>query len=443
MLQSGELPMNVRRNVSCLLDHHLKSEAGFLLVACLVLLTTVTLIGTTAYILASTDIKIGAGFRNARSVFQAAQAGVEAAREILRQVNANQTTGADPTSFNSELVYYAAGNHPVTSGTIGNYAYTVMLSNDPGDAGGNSADSNNKVILTSTATAANGIKAVVEIAVRLPPPPAAPPPINFPSTVATVTLLGNSTSLTGGNSNAKALNGDDQCGSASPLPVVQTNAGGSLASIKSAINSSKPKTYHTVVNGQQVDASNHIDDIAKALTEAQMNSNGYNLNDAGSLNSLVQSIHDLPQTTVVPGGSTDADVNLGSVSNLKLVVVDGDFTINGNASGAGILVVKGQLTFSGNVSYTGIIMVVGKGVMVRNGSGNGTISGSVWIANTAGPDGIIGTADDAMGAASLNTDGGGASNFQYCSSAVNNALAATAPPPTYSPLNVISFRQVL
>ena len=52
-----------------------KNEAGFLMVACLVLLTTLTLIGTTAYILASTEIKVGAGFRNARSVFQAAQAG--------------------------------------------------------------------------------------------------------------------------------------------------------------------------------------------------------------------------------------------------------------------------------------------------------------------------------------------------------------------------------
>src|SRR5438046_1339289 len=115
----------------------LKNEDGFLLITGLVLLTTLTLVGTTAYILASTDIKIGAGFRNARSVFHVAQAGVEAGKELLRQINANQTTGADPTSFNSELVYYAAGGRTLTTGTIGNYAYSVTLSNDSGDAGGN------------------------------------------------------------------------------------------------------------------------------------------------------------------------------------------------------------------------------------------------------------------------------------------------------------------
>ena len=88
-------------------------------------------------------------------------------------------------------------------------------------------------------------------------------------------------------------------------------------------------------------------------------------------------------------------------------------------------------------------MVVGDGVMVRNGGGNGTISGAVWVANTSGPDGNPGTADDAMGAAVLNTSGGGASNIQYCSSAIANALSLTATPPTYDPLLVKSYRQVM
>jgi hypothetical protein len=415
------------------------NEQGFLLVVAFVLLVSLTLIGTTAYILSSTDIKIGAGFKNSQQVFQAAQAGAERGREVLRQVNANQTTGADPTSFNSELVYYTAGNRQLTSGSIGNYAYTVMLSNDPGDAGGNSADSNNKVLITSTATGSNGIKAVVEIAVTLPPPPAAPPPLNIPGTPGTINLLGNSATFMGGNSNAKSLNGNDQCGNSSPLPVVAVSDQGSLSGIQNSINNSKPKTYHTNVNGKSVDASTNMNDIAKSLTPAQMNNNGINLNDPASLNGLVDSIAALPQANVVPGGSSNVD--LGDVSHLKVVVVDGDFAMTG--SGAGILVVKGQLTFNGNVDYTGIIMVIGKGIMVRNGGGNGTISGAVWVANTAGADGVVGNADDAMGAAVLNTSGGGSSNIQYCSSAVNNAIAQTSPPPTYSPLKVTSFRQVL
>jgi Tfp pilus assembly protein PilX len=423
---------------------HLTNEAGFLLVAALVLLATLTILGTTAYLLSSTDIKIGGSFRNSQQALQVAQAGVERAREILRQANANQTTGADPTVFNSELVYYAGGNHPVTSGTIGNYAYSVTLSNDPDDAGGTVADSNNKVLLTSSATGTNSTKAIVEIGVSLPPPPTSTP-MSFPSTPGTVTLLGNSASFIGGNSNAKSMNGDDQCGAASSLPVVSVSAAGSLAGVQSSINSTKPKTYHTKINGVSVDASTNMSDIAKAMTSGQMNSSGYSLNDPSSLNSLVNDIQALPQAVTVADGTSSSAVpgGIGTAANQKVIVANGDFSLAGGASGFGILVVKGTLTFSGNINWTGIIMVIGDGVMVRNGGGNGTISGAVWVANTSGADGIPGTADDAMGAAVLNTSGGGNSNIQYCSSAVANALSLTASSPTYAPLIVKSFRQVL
>ena len=80
---------------------------------------------------------------------------------------------------------------------------------------------------------------------------------------------------------------------------------------------------------------------------------------------------------------------------------------------------------------------------MRSGGGNGTISGAVYVANTAGPDGVIGNADDAMGASVLNTSGAGASNIQYCSSAFNNAVNQIPPPPVYAPLTVSSFRQIL
>jgi hypothetical protein len=421
-----------------------KNQEGFLLVASLVLLATLTIMGTTAYLLSSTDIKIGAGFRNSQQAFEVAQAGVERAREILRQANGNQTTGADPTLFNSELVHYDLGSVPVASGTSGVYSYTVMMSNDAGDAGGNTADSNNKVLLTSTATGPNNTKAVVQIAVSLPPPPTSTP-VSFPSNPGTISLLGNSASFIGGNSNAKAMNGDDQCGAASSLPVVAVSAAGSLAGIQNSISNTKPKTYHTKVNGVSVDASTHMSDIAKAMTAGQINSAGYNLNDPASLNSLVNAIQALPDAVTVADGASSSAVpgGMGTAGSQKIVVADGDFSLSGGESGFGILVVKGQLTFSGNINFTGIIMVIGKGIMVRNGGGNGTISGAVWVANTAGADGITGNADDAMGAAVLNTSGGGASNIQYCSSAVTNALSLTASTPTYDPLIVKSFRQVL
>src|SRR6202023_3417081 len=109
-------------------------------------------------------------------------------------------------------------------------------------------------------------RAIVQIMVSLPPPPAPPPPPSLPQALGAITLLGSSESFTGGNSNAKSLNGDDQCGSQSPLPVVAVESSGSLAGVQSAINSSKPGTYHSVVSGAGVTGSTNINAIASTIT---------------------------------------------------------------------------------------------------------------------------------------------------------------------------------
>ena len=122
----------------------------------------------------------------------------------------------------------------------------------------------------------------------------------------------------------------------------------------------------------------------------------------------------------VPSTDTSVSGGLGTAGAPRIIVAEGDFTMSGN--GFGILAVKGQLTFNGNVDFTGIILVIGQGIMVRHGGGNGTLSGAIWIANTAGSDGIVGNADDAMGAAVLNVSGGGNSNVQFCLSAITDAM---------------------
>jgi Tfp pilus assembly protein PilX len=441
----------------------LRNQNGFLLVAALSLLAILTLLGTTAYLLSSTDIKIGNNFKINQQVLEVAMAGAERGREVLRQTN---MASADATAFNSELVLAAGTNGvfdlstagsddvPLVGATqLGSYVYTVYLSNDAVDINppisAPTADSNNKVLITSVATGPNNARAVVEVAVSLPAVPAPPPPPAVPPPPGTITLLGNSHSFLGGNSNAKALNGDDQCGNAPPLPVVSVSNGGSLGNVQSSISSSKPATYHTKVDGQSVTAETHVDDIAKAITSAELDSiessSGIDLRSAADLNDMVSSIRAVADTALAGDGNSNS-VNLGSVNNLQTVVIDGDFTMNEGSSGAGILVVKGNLTFAGNINYTGVIMVIGKGSMTRSGGGSGTISGAIWVANTVGADGIIGTADDSLGLSQLDTSGGGNSNIQHCSSAINNALgnldSPPAPPPN-APLTARTFRQLL
>ena len=80
--------MMIRQNIKISVLHIVvANERGFLLIAALTLMATLTLLGTTAYILSSTDIKIGGNFRNTQMVLQVAMAGAERARETLRVEN--------------------------------------------------------------------------------------------------------------------------------------------------------------------------------------------------------------------------------------------------------------------------------------------------------------------------------------------------------------------
>jgi PilX N-terminal len=97
------------------------------------------------------------------------------------------------------------------------------------------------------------------------------------------------------------------------------------------------------------------------------------------LQALVQSITAAAGPNVYTSPATPT--NLGTTTNPVINVVNGDLTMGGGTSGAGILVVTGTLTLSGNPSWNGIILVIGKGNVQKNGGGNGTLDGALFVAN--------------------------------------------------------------
>jgi hypothetical protein len=103
------------------------------------------------------------------------------------------------------------------------------------------------------------------------------------------------------------------------------------------------------------------------------------LTTVDGLQSLVQSITSAAGSNVYTSPATPA--NLGTTANPVINVVNGDFTMGGGSGGAGILVVTGTLTLSGNPSWNGIIFVIGKGNVQKNGGGNGTLDGALFVAN--------------------------------------------------------------
>lgn len=105
-----------------------------------------------------------------------------------------------------------------------------------------------------------------------------------------------------------------------------------------------------------------------------------------------------------------------SLDTPMFTFVDGDCTLN---NGSGFLVVTGTLTMSGNTNFKGAILVLGTGVLIRNGGGDGQILGGITIAR------FDRTSGDFL-APTFETNGGGNSNVQYDSTALNRSIASGA-----------------
>ena len=98
--------------------------------------------------------------------------------------------------------------------------------------------------------------------------------------------------------------------------------------------------------------------------------------------------------------------------------IDGNVTLGpGNPTGQGTLIVTGKLTLDGNFNFNGVIMVLGEGEVYRSGGGHGNIYGAMFVAKFS----AAGAHTDAFGAPVFDTSGGGTSNIQYNSDAVDKA----------------------
>ncbi len=407
------------------------NQKGLVLPIALVFLVVLGAMGAAAVVMTRGDLKISGNYKNSETAFYVAEAGIENGREALRAKNAVSGNKfsysdelADAAGDNLILEGYASGtdDETISAGSLGNGSYTVYLTNDSVDGSQNQTDSNKTVVLTSVATGPLGSQATIESTVKtfdLFPPPGA------------ITLLGNGAIFTGNKSGSKIMHGDDQCGTVPPKPVVAVSHLADVAGVKSSVDSSKPETYHTKDSGgNPVTAVTNPDDITKAIpasTVASIDSTyGTNLLDAHDLNDFVTDVKQLADT-VAPGGTTATDVYVGAPGDTRIVVVDGDFSLNAN--GAGILLVTGELTLQGNIDYDGMILVFGTGSIKRAGGGENVIRGGVIVADTRGPDGIPGTSDDALGPPLMDTSGGGESIIVYCSTAIDDMLAGIPPRP--------------
>jgi len=365
------------------------SEKGFLLIAALTLMAALTLLGTTAYILSSTDIKIGGNFRNNQMVLQVAMAGAERAREALRVENlasSNKTSFSDELNStarkgaNGSLDGYSAATDdvPLATGTLNNVTYNAYLSNDSADGANNTTDSNGKVMITSVAIGPNNAKAQVQIVVTRQPPPSSP---------ATIYSKGDVT----GNGSSLTISGNDACGAETALaPIYTKDPATTNLNGNPTLQGSPSTPQHGTLD---IDIPGYIDALKPGATRVTQDQNNATFGSASSY----QTVYSWP----------DDPAHFNN-QGLKLQ----------NVTGYGVLLVKGDLELGGGFQWNGIILVTGS-VTLNGGGGNPiNIYGQIFSGTSTLTDVTV----------------NGSNTIGYDSCKVKQAMAG-------SPLKVVNWKQ--
>jgi Tfp pilus assembly protein PilX len=367
----------------------LNCQNGFLLSAALTLLTALMLLGTTAFILSSTDIKIGGNFRNNQMALQVAMAGAERAREALRIEN---LASSDKASFSDELdsatrkgangalngYTTTTDDTPLANGTMNNVTYAAYLTNDTlnGDTYLSTTDTNGKVLITSVATGPNNSKAKVEIVVTSFPPPSTPATIYSKDNVTT-------------NGSSMNISGNDACNAGTNLaPIFTKDPATTNSNGSPTFTGSPPTPQHGTLD---IDIQGYVDALKGAATTTL--------------------------TADQSGGTYGSSSNYVTVYSDATLQADGELRLN-NVTGYGILLVKGDLQMAGNFDWNGLIFVTG--VITTSGGGS----------NAKNIQGLIFGGASSLGDTVVN----GSVTVGYDSCKVKQALAG-------QPLKVVNWKQ--
>ncbi|MCJ7615778.1 MAG: pilus assembly PilX N-terminal domain-containing protein [Desulfobacterales bacterium] len=339
------------------------NEKGFVLPVGLMFLAILALLGTTAVIITTTDLKIGTNYRLSEQALYVAEAGIEEARARLRGNAANPINDEHPTSSQWRAYIGAdvkaqgkgwdTGNPMhVKVNSISNLDYVVII-NHQTDASGNvlywydsDGDGVNEPNITTgeniylvTSYGYSGASTkIIEVEAAINPGP----PIE-----AALYARGDVT----GNGTALSVDGNDNCGAASPKPTIYTLS---------------PST--TILNG------------TPALSPTGPEDGPIDIDISAAINNLRASA-----TEVITEDESNAIY--GDASNFIACYSDTSdpYNVNGlslsGVTGFGILLIEGDLILGGGFNWNGLILVTG--TLVFNGGGLGVnIQGAVLANQT-------------------------------------------------------------
>ncbi len=340
------------------------NEKGAVLPIGLIFLAIIAILGTTAVIVTTTDLKIGSNYKSSVKAFYAAEAGIEEARARLGDIGQTGTPDkdwrrfiGDTASATSIFGYdYTDSDHNLSASLQSNLDYTVMIRHKTdatdnilywGDTDGdydyeeNLTDGEPIEIITSQGTD-SGSNKTITIEVRFEPAFFDPP--------AALYVNGNlSKSGAAGYAKGTCPTCSPACASV-PDVVTTVNAG-----------SCPPPAAKTC------EAS---DWPAGTSTPASLVNDE---TDIYPVDTVISQLSSNADNTVTPGSYTNPS-DWGSVESNEITYCNGDLTING-LTGYGILVIDGDFTAKGNIGWEGIIIV--SGAIILSGGGNLAITGAL------------------------------------------------------------------
>jgi hypothetical protein len=402
-------------------------EDGAVLVVALIFLGILALVGATATIITTTDIKIGANYKASEKALYVAEAGVQEARERLRlkpdtdpafpdiikdgHANNHEWAAYIGESTKAQKKGYVVGN-PVHVYTLSVQTgtdmmdYTVVITHqiDPSDPtkvlywGDSDGDGDpqrhtdgtkgdpNIYLITSYGNAEGASKVVQMEVMRLKP-----------IDVRAALYAGSPATI---NGNSTDIIGNDGCGG-SPLPGIATPL-----AMPGAVTTNGGPNITGEGMGDDPDPPS-ISDLQNPPINVQTLVNS--LKVAADFSYTVDSATQTASSTPGPGdgwgdptpGSTDTDPSSCDEFNIVYYnTQDSYIKLSGGVSGCGILLVEGDLEMHGGFSWYGPILVTGS--LDFTGSGDSNITGAVLTG----------------GEAAADVEVGGDTNIVYCSTAI-------------------------
>jgi hypothetical protein len=382
-------------------------EKGMVLIIALIFTSMLAMLGTTAVMTTTTEIKIGANYRDGEQAFYAAQAGVEEARTRLRAGAAGaiddwQPAEAEWKAYIGKLEkardrgYDSSNDLHVRYGSLQSdldYAVTIRHQTSVGgglvywgDVDGNGTNELNAIsgenvyVAISDGSSGDSRKTIEVKMTRVDS-------IAVPAAL----YAEDATTVHGDETN---INGTDACGAMDKPGIVTTESSGSVTTNGDPrITGGGGGEPDIVYNG----AESNLESIVTSFKE--WTDFSYNVDSA---------THEV-NTTPGPGqgwgdpvpGPTPQDPCSCSSSHVVHYDTGGTYVRFGDGvSGCGVLLVEGDLEIEGSFFWYGLIAVTGS--VLFGGPGDRNITGAVM----------------AGGAVVLDVTGG-STHIVYCSSAIS------------------------